>query len=100
MVLFRHLYRYIISWQMRGWKEISNTASSFVGSRKTFNEIKDLNELPKYLIMENVPMLVSKKFIHSFNEWLEFLEAQGYKIIGNNLMQRIMEFLKQEIECS
>ena len=33
----------------------------------------------KYLIMENVPMLVSKKFIHSFNEWLEVLEKLGYK---------------------
>ena len=37
------------------------------------------NEQPKYLIMENVPMLVSKKFIDSFNEWLEVLEKLGYK---------------------
>ena len=37
------------------------------------------NELPKYLIMENVKNLVGKRFIEDFNKWLNFLETLGYK---------------------
>lgn len=35
-------------------------------------------ELPKYLIMENVKNLVSKRFIDDFAAWLTFLEKLGY----------------------
>lgn len=34
---------------------------------------------PKYLLMENVKALVSKKFRNNFNGWLEYLESLGYK---------------------
>ena len=33
---------------------------------------------PKYLLMENVKNLVSKKFLPGFEEWLEALEELGY----------------------
>ncbi|MCL2521318.1 MAG: DNA (cytosine-5-)-methyltransferase [Erysipelotrichales bacterium] len=66
--------------KMRGMDKDSKTASSLLW------EVERLllaagadNELPKYLVMENVPMLVSKKFIHHFNDWLKFLESLGYK---------------------
>lgn len=36
------------------------------------------DELPKYLIMENVKPLVGKKFLPKFNEWLEWLDGCGY----------------------
>lgn len=36
------------------------------------------DELPKYLILENVKNLVSKKFIGSFEDWLDWLDAVGY----------------------
>ena len=36
------------------------------------------NTLPKYLIMENVDALVSKKFINSFNDWIGKLGTLGY----------------------
>ena len=36
------------------------------------------DSLPKYLVLENVPALVSKKFIDYFNDWLYRLEALGY----------------------
>lgn len=66
--------------QMRGMDRDSNTASSLLWEvERLLYTAKDHDELPKYLIMENVPMLVSKKFIHSFNEWLEVLEKLGYK---------------------
>ena len=36
------------------------------------------NELPKYLIMENVKNLVGKQFKADFDKWLLFLESLGY----------------------
>lgn len=33
---------------------------------------------PKYLLLENVKNLVSKKHKHNFDLWLEWLETQGY----------------------
>ena len=40
---------------------------------------KERNELPRYLLLENVKNLVSKRFIGDFNRWLEYLESLGYK---------------------
>ena len=37
------------------------------------------NKKPKYLLMENVKNLLSKKFKPDFNKWCEWLEKQGYK---------------------
>lgn len=34
---------------------------------------------PKYLLLENVKNLVSKKHKHNFDEWLKILENYGYK---------------------
>ena len=34
---------------------------------------------PKYLLMENVKNLVSKKFMPGFQEWIDLLESIGYK---------------------
>lgn len=39
---------------------------------------KNNGNLPKYLLMENVDALVSKKFIDSFHDWLERLDNLGY----------------------
>ena len=36
------------------------------------------NQLPKYLILENVKNLVGKKFKSQFLAWLEYLDALGY----------------------
>ena len=42
-------------------------------------ESQKADELPKYLIMENVKNLVGKKFRADFKRWLDFLEELGYK---------------------
>lgn len=39
---------------------------------------KAYNELPKYLVMENVKNLVGKQFKADFDKWLLFLESLGY----------------------
>lgn len=41
--------------------------------------LKEVDELPQYLLMENVPNVIGKKNIGDFNEWLSFLEGLGYK---------------------
>ena len=39
---------------------------------------KENNNLPKYLLMENVDALVSKKYIDSFTDWVDRLKDLGY----------------------
>lgn len=36
------------------------------------------NELPEYLMLENVKNLVQKKFIEQFNAWVKWLDSIGY----------------------
>lgn len=35
-------------------------------------------ELPKYLVMENVPTLLSNRHINNFNQWIDDLKQLGY----------------------
>lgn len=39
---------------------------------------KEKGTLPKYLLLENVKNLLSKKFIDNYNAWLSFLSELGY----------------------
>lgn len=59
---------------MRGGDEGSGTRSSLLWEVKRAIEVLR----PKYLLMENVKNLVSKRFIGVFNEWLKLLEEYGY----------------------
>ena len=46
---------------------------------RLLNVAKENGTLPKYLLLENVKNLVSKRFIDDYNKWLLFLESLGYK---------------------
>lgn len=59
----------------RGLTKNSGTRSSLLWDCEKI--IKE--KRPKYLLMENVKNLVSKKFIKDFQKWLEILENLGYK---------------------
>jgi len=63
-----------IAGQMLGGEEGSGTKSSHLWECKKAIEIKK----PKYLMLENVEMLVSQNFIHTFNRWIDFLTSLGY----------------------
>lgn len=63
-----------IAGQMLGGDEGSGTKSSLLWECKKAIEIKR----PKYLMLENVEMLVSQIFIHTFNKWIDFLSSLGY----------------------
>lgn len=60
--------------QQKGLEEGSGTRSSLLWECRKGIEAKR----PKYLLMENVKNLVSKKFIPYLKEWIRFLEGQGY----------------------
>lgn len=73
-----------IAGQRLGGEEGSGTKSSLLWECKKAIEIKK----PKYLMLENVEMLVSQNFIHTFNKWIGFLASLGYtsywKILNGN----------------
>ena len=69
-----------ISGRMKGFDKGSNTHSSLLWEVQRLLEVsKANNELPKYLLMENVKNIVSKKFMPLFQVWLDYLESLGYK---------------------
>ena len=41
--------------------------------------LKEAKELPQILLMENVPQVVSPKYISDFADWIAFLDGLGYK---------------------
>lgn len=58
----------------KGGEEGSGTRSSLLWECRRAIEAKR----PKYLMLENVKALVSKKFLPLFHKWLETLEGYGY----------------------
>ena len=40
--------------------------------------LREMDELPQILLMENVPEVVSDKNIHDFAEWVAVLDSMGY----------------------
>ena len=66
--------------RMGGFEKGSNTHSSLLWEvQRLIDVAHQNNELPKYLIMENVKNLVSKRFKHLFDEWVNYLSKLGYK---------------------
>lgn len=61
--------------KQEGFLKGSNTRSSLLWECEKIIEAKR----PKYLLMENVKALVSKKFKAHFEEWIKLLDNLGYK---------------------
>ena len=61
--------------RQEGFKKDSGTASSIIWYTEEGIKIKK----PKYLLMENVKQMVSKRYIEDFKTWLSVLESYGYK---------------------
>ena len=69
-----------ISGRMQGLEKGSGTHSSLLWEvQRLLEKSKECDELPKYLLLENVKNLVSKRFKPYFDEWLSYLESLGYK---------------------
>lgn len=62
-----------------GSKNIKSTRSGLLYEvERLLVKAKQNNNLPKFLLMENVDALVSKKYINSFNDWIDRLNDLGY----------------------
>lgn len=62
-----------------GNKVSSSTRSGLLGQVQRLLAVAyKNNELPKYLLLENVKNLVGKKFVNQFNAWVKWLDSIGY----------------------
>lgn len=69
-----------ISGQMKGFDKDSNTGSSLLWEvQRLLEKGKDNGTLPRFLLMENVKNIVSKRFLPLFQTWVDYLSSLGYK---------------------
>ena len=62
-----------------GEKVSSSTRSGLLGQVQRLLSVSyENNELPKYLLLENVKNLVGKKFVYQFDAWVKWLDSIGY----------------------
>lgn len=61
----------------KGMERESGTSSSLLWEVERL--LKECKELPQYLLMENVPQVISADNIKLFGEWTSFLTKLGYK---------------------
>lgn len=82
------LYTYILTYSFpcqdlslagkgKGMEKGTGTRSSLLWEVERL--LKECDELPQILLMENVPMVHSSENIKDFEKWLLFLESLGYK---------------------
>lgn len=63
----------------KGYEEGSGTRSSMLWEvGRILKEMKEMNQLPNVLMMENVPQVCSDKNKASFQKWLDILKELGY----------------------
>lgn len=64
----------------KGMKKGSNTRSGLLWEvERILIELKEKDQLPQILLMENVPDVIGTKNIDDFNEWYASLEKMGYQ---------------------
>ena len=63
----------------KGMKKGSGTRSGLLWEiERILNELKILDKLPEYLLMENVKTIKAETNAEDLNQWLSFLESIGY----------------------
>lgn len=63
----------------KGMKKGSGTKSGLLWEiERILKELKDLDQLPEYLLLENVKTIKADKHIKDLNQWLSFLASMGY----------------------
>lgn len=69
-----------ISGQMKGFDKGSKTGSSLLWEvQRLLERAREENSLPKFLLMENVKNIVSKRFMPLFQTWIDYLSGLKYK---------------------
>lgn len=65
-----------VAGKMKGMQRESGTSSSLLWEVERL--LKECDELPQYLLMENVPQVISNDNLPLFKEWTTFLSKLGY----------------------
>ncbi len=69
-----------ISGRLRGFRKGSGTNSSLLWEvQRLLDAAKGEGTLPRYLLMENVQTILSRRFKDGFDEWTGYLESLGYR---------------------
>lgn len=64
----------------KGMGKGSGTRSGLLWEiERILGELKELNRLPEYLLLENVKTIKAASNINDLNQWLSFLESIGYQ---------------------
>ena len=64
----------------KGMSKGSGTRSGLLWEiERILNELKELDRLPEYLLLENVKTIRASSNTNDLNQWLSFLESIGYK---------------------
>lgn len=76
----------------QGMKKGSGTRSGLLWEiERILKELKKINKLPEYLLMENVKAIFADSNKEDLNQWLKFLESIGYKN-GSNMVLNSIDF--------
>lgn len=68
-----------VAGKRKGMSKETQTRSSLLWEvERILNELKELNQLPQILLMENVPEVIGKRNIKDFEKWYHFLANLGY----------------------
>lgn len=63
----------------KGMADTSTRSGMLWEVERILNELKELNQLPQILLMENVPQVHGSNNVEHFNKWKLALERLGYK---------------------
>ena len=80
-----------------GMKKGSGTRSGLLWEVERL--LKECNELPQILLMENVPQVIGKKNIQDFHKWQLFLEKLGYSSYFKLLNAKNYEIPQNRNRC-
>ena len=70
----------------KGMADTSTRSGMLWEVERILNELKELNQLPQILLMENVPQVHGSNNVEHFNKWQLALERLGYKSYFQDLI--------------
>ena len=70
----------------KGMADTSTRSGMLWEVERILNELKELNQLPQILLMENVPQVHGSDNVEHFNKWQLALEKLGYKSYFQDLI--------------
>lgn len=70
----------------KGMADTSTRSGMLWEVERILNELKELNQLPQILLMENVPQVHGSDNVEHFNKWQLALENMGYKSYFQDLI--------------